>query len=341
MTEAKKRVVRKATPQPAEVAPKKKKRSKGNLGCILGLCIGLAGIAAARLGQLWIAFDVFSQFTPQFIFLVVVFAIGLFMPRGKVLTALALLVAVIAAYSMWPFYASLSGSVLNTVKAGERELTVASFNTWIGNDRVEEVKAEIERLNADVIVLVELGPNKRVIFDQVLTQYPYQAKCSDTTYCNFGILSKYPLTKIGDRMLWEGPPYIRASLGPEYGGLSIYGVHTTRFPHSKAQFMQIKALAAELDAIPGAIVVMGDFNSTPYSRVTQTLASQANLTLLTALPTWPANIGLPQIAIDHIFVSKGIRQLESQKIGNSAGSDHFPIIMKLAIPQNQLSPIAP
>ena len=77
---------------------------------------------------------------------------------------------------------------------------------------------------------------------------------------------------------------------------------------------------------------LGDMNATPYSRVTATLAAQANLTRLTNLPTWPATIGLPQIAIDHIFVSDGIRQLESQSIGNSAGSDHFPIFMKLAIP---------
>ena len=333
MSETKKIYVRKAALEAeAAAVAKKRKRPKGYLGCVLGLSIGIAGLAAARLGQLWVAFDVFSQLTPQFMFLIVAFTIGLFMPHGKVLTAAVLLVGLLAVYSMWPYYVSSEAAVLSTVKSGERELRVASFNTWIGNDKVEEVKAEIARIDADVIVLVELGPNKRVIFDQLGLQYPYQAKCSDITHCNFGILSKFPLTKIGDRMIWEGPPYIRASLGPEFGGLSIYGVHTTRFPHSRAQFAQIKAMAAELDAITGNYIVMGDVNATPYSRVTQTLASQANLTRLTNLPTWPARTGLPQIAIDHIYVTPGIRQLESQSIGNSAGSDHFPIIMKLAVP---------
>lgn len=331
VNDTKKKAVRKATPE-AEAAAKRKKSPKGYPGCILGLSIGLAGLAASRLGHLWVAFDVFSQFTPQFVFLIVVFTIGLFMPHGKVLTAVVLLVGLMAAYSMWPYYASSHVSILSAIKTGERELRVASFNTWIDNDKVDEVKAEIARLDADVIVLVELGPNKRVIFDQLVSQYPYQAKCSDTTHCNFGILSKYPLTKIGDRMIWEGPPYIRASLGPDFGDLSIYGVHTTRFPFSRAQFTQIRAMAAELEAVTSSQIVMGDFNATPYSRVTQTLASQANLTRLTTLPTWPATIGLPQVAIDHIFVSPGIRQLESESIGNSAGSDHFPITMKLAIP---------
>ena len=233
---------------------------------------------------------------------------------------------------MWPIYVSSEPRVVSALKSGERELRVASFNTWLNNSEVEEVKAEIARIDADVIVLVELGPNKRVIFDQLKLQYPYQAKCSDITHCNFGILSKSPLTKIGDRMLWEGPPYIRASLGPEFGGLSIYGIHTTRFPHSRAQFTQIKAMAAELNSITGNYVVMGDFNATPGSRMTKTFSSQANLSLLTNLPTWPASTGLPQFAIDHIFVTPGIRQLERERIGNSAGSDHFPIMMKLAVP---------
>jgi endonuclease/exonuclease/phosphatase (EEP) superfamily protein YafD len=94
----------------------------------------------------------------------------------------------------------------------------------------------------------------------------------------------------------------------------------------------MRALATELDAITGPRIVMGDFNATPYSRVTQTFASQGNFLRLTNLPTWPARTGMPQVAIDHIFVSPGIRQLESEGIGNGAGSDHFPIYMKLAVP---------
>ena len=328
----KKTFVRKVALEAETAAKRKRKRPKGYLGCILGLTIGIAGLAAARLGHLWVGFDIFSQFTPQFMFLIVAFTLGLFTPYGKVLTAAVLLVVLVAGYSMWPYYVSANPSVISTVKEGERELRVASYNTWLKNDRVEDVRAEIARLDADVIVLVELGPNKLGLFDQLLSQYPYQAKCSDPTHCNFGILSKFPLTKIGDRMLWQGPPYIRVSLGPEFGGVSIYGVHTTRFPHSRAQLEQMRALATELDAITGHRIVMGDFNATPYSRVTQTFASQGNFLRLTNLPTWPARTGMPQVAIDHIFVSPGIRQLESEGIGNGAGSDHFPIYMKLAVP---------
>ena len=254
------------------------------------------------------------------------------MPHGKVLTAIVLLVGMVASYSMWPYYVSAHPTILSTVKEGERELRVASFNTWLLNDKIDEVRAEIARIDADVIVLVELGPNKRVLFDQLISRYPYQAKCSDPTHCNFGILSKFPLTKIGDRMIWEGPPYIRASLGLNLEISRFTACTRHGFPIRARNFEQIRALAAEFDAITGHYVVMGDFNSTPYSRVTQTLASQANLQRFTNLPTWPARTGFPQVSIDHIFASSGIRQLESESIGDGAGSDHFPIYMKLAVP---------
>lgn len=310
----------------------RRKPRRGYLGCIFGLTLGLAGLAAARLGHLWIAFDVFSQFAPQFVFVAIAFAVGLFTPRAKILTAIVLLIGMLTALSFWPHYASSHVKVLNTVASGERELRVASFNTWLENSNVDAVKSEIARLNADVIVLIEMGPSKRVLFDQLNVQYPFSAKCSDVTHCNFGILSKFPLSNISDRILWAGPPYMRASLGPEFGGLTIFGVHTTRFPHSRAQFKQVTSLVAELEKVAGPHIVMGDFNATPYSRVTQVLADQANLTRLTNLPSWPARLGLPQVAIDHIFASRGIRQLESQSIGNSGGSDHFPITIKIAVP---------
>jgi endonuclease/exonuclease/phosphatase (EEP) superfamily protein YafD len=78
--------------------------------------------------------------------------------------------------------------------------------------------------------------------------------------------------------------------------------------------------------------VMGDFNATPFSRMLTSLQEATGMSRLTELPTWPAWFGLPQVAIDHIFVSEGIRPVTGEEIGNPSGSDHFPIAMTLAIP---------
>ncbi len=313
---------------------RKRRRGGGRFECNVGLLIGLGGLAASRLGHLWIAFDVFSQFTLQFAVVTLAFAIGRIMPRGRLLVAFLVLVAGIGGIGAWPHAASREPWVMSELKEGERAITVASFNSLYDNEQVEAVRAEIERLDADIITLVELGPNKHGLLKVLAERYPHQAECFAMDYCHLALLSKFPLENSSARTGWDGPPMIVAKLGAEFGGLTIIGAHTLRFPHALAQFRQIKALSGFIDTLPGHKLVMGDFNATPFSRITSTLANQTGLRRLTWLPSWPSHVHLPQMAIDHIFASPGIRALESERIGQSAGSDHYPIIIRLAVPAN-------
>ena len=318
--------------QPEEEAPRRKRKPTGRVECQLGFLLGLALLAASRLGQLWIAFDVFAQFTLQFAVVTVGFLIGMLMPRAKLLAAFVVMVVGIVAIGAWPHVASRVPHVLGAAGQGERALKVASFNTLWVNDDADAVRAEIERLDADIITLIEMGPAKRRILGEMKARYPYQFDCYDVDYCNFAVLSKLPFADAESRGRWQGPPYIRVRLGPEAGGLTVFGVHTIRFPHSLAQFRQVSEIARLIERTGGPRLVMGDFNATPFSRVLGVLQDSANLTRLTNLPTWPSQAGLPQIAIDHIFVSPGIRLIEAEQIGEAAGSDHYPVSARIAVP---------
>lgn len=310
----------------------RRRRSSGWLECLLGLAVGLAGLVASRLGQLWISFDVFSQFTLQFAVVTAAFLVGLMMPRAKLLAAAVLLVLGIAGIGMWPHLASRGQWPAIEAAGGERALKVASFNTlWVNND-ADAVKAEIVRLDADVIVLIEMGPAKRRILAEIKDRYPHQADCYGIDYCNFAVLSRLPIAATEARGRWQGPPFIRVKLGPEAGGLTVFGVHTTRFPHAAAQFRQVTEIARLIEATAGRKLVMGDFNATPFSRIMTVLQDRAGLARLTFLPSWPAQLGLPQIAIDHILVSPGLRLLAPARIGEAAGSDHYPVIAMIAVP---------
>lgn len=317
-------------------AGRKKRRPTGGLECRLGLLLGIAGLAASRLGQLWIAFDVFSQFTLQFGVVAVAFAIGAVMPRAKLLAAFLLIVFGVIGIGAWPHIASQAGMMpAATVPAGYAALKAASFNTLYANDNVDAVKAEILKLDADVVTLIEMGPNKRRILGEMKDRYPFQADCYQVDYCNLAILSKLPIAESEARVNWDGPPYIQAKLGAEAGGITVFGVHTIRFPHSRAQFRQANLIASLIESTPGHKLVMGDFNATPFSRILGVVQNRGNLTRLTNLPSWPSTVGLPQIAIDHIFVSPGIVALEGERIGEPAGSDHFPVMLKVAVPLPQ------
>lgn len=317
---------------PAEAPPPRKRRGRSE--CLIGMMLGLAGLIASRLGNLWISFDVFSQFTLQFAVIAAAFAFGYFMPRGRMFVAFVLLIAGLAGIGGWPHLASDRARVLDAAKTGEREIAVASFNTYYSNRETDAVRAEIERLDADILALIEFGPQLRPMLVSLAGRYPYHTDCFDRDFCNLAILSKFPIAASETRMGWDGPPVLKVKLGPELGGLTVVTTHTIRFPQSRAQFRQVVELSKLVETIPGRKLVMGDFNATPFSRITGTFAGRTGMTRLTALPTWPALVQLPQMAIDHIFVSPDIRATQSEKIGNAAGSDHYPISIKLAVPLN-------
>ena len=318
--------------QPDAPVRRKKRRAPGGIECFGGVLLGLLGLVMSRAGQLWIGFDVFSQFTLHFALLTLACAAGLLMPRARLFVALLLLLSGIVAIGAWPHVASRTPQILAAVVAGERALTVASFNALYVNRDAEAVRTEIERLDADVVALIEVGPGKKQILGALKQRYPYQTDCRDIDYCELAILSKFPIVESEGRAGWEGPPYIRARLGPEAGGLTVMGVHTIRFPHARAQFRQVTELARLLEKLPGNKLVMGDFNATPFSRILPVIEQGANLRRITHLPTWPAQTGLPQIAIDHIFLSPTLRVLEAPRIGERAGSDHYPIIARISVP---------
>lgn len=319
---------------PEEDKPRRKRKARGRIECRLGLLVGLACLAASRLGQLWIAFDVFSHFTLQFAVVTLGFLIGCLMPRGKLLVAAVVIVLGVVTIGAWPHVASRQPRMLGEVQAGERALKVASFNTLYTNQDGEAVRAEVERLDADLVTLVEMGPGQRRILDELKDRYPYQFHCYEVDYCNFAVLSKLPFVETESRGKWAGPSYVRVKLGPEAGGLNVFATHTIRFPHSLAQFREATEIAGVIEHTGGPRLVMGDFNATPFSRIMEVLQDGATLTRLTNLPSWPTQLGLPQIAIDHILVSPGIRQIEAEQIGEPAGSDHYPVTLRIAVPLN-------
>jgi endonuclease/exonuclease/phosphatase (EEP) superfamily protein YafD len=97
---------------------------------------------------------------------------------------------------------------------------------------------------------------------------------------------------------------------------------------------QIEALTALVNEESGPTVVLGDFNATPFSLILKRFERGTGLRRLTALASWPSHVQLPQVAIDHIFVSPDI-EASAVRLGAAGGSDHYPVIADLIIPQGR------
>lgn len=298
----------------------------------MAIVIGIGGVLGARLGYLWIGFDVVSQFGMQFILLTMAAILGMFAPRYKGLVTTILFAIMISLYALWPHWVSAGPASIAPLAQGEQQLKLASFNTFGYNKQYAKIEASIIALNADVVTLVEMEADKAVVLQNLKQTYPYQVGCVIVLYCHLAVISKYPLQYVQAEAVWTGPPYIRATLQLNNQTITIFGVHTTRFPQSRSQLAQVNALVKLLETVQGPTIVMGDFNATPFSRINQTISQGTGFSRLSYLPTWPASVGFPQLAIDHIFVSPGIRALSNQQIGDNAGSDHFPISIVVALP---------
>jgi endonuclease/exonuclease/phosphatase (EEP) superfamily protein YafD len=318
------------TPLP-EIVPRGR-RARGKLRCILGVLIFAILLAATRLSQLWLSFDVLSHFTLHFAILTIAFAIGYFMPFGRVLTAILVSLVAFVGIGAYAQYVSEIPRTLGTVRAGEHQLRLMTFNTRLLNDDAEAIVSEVRRLDPDVATLVELGENKKVAFDLLKNNYPYTVECLAERFCHLAIVSKVPIISSETKGLWKGPPLIRATLGGAYAGLNVIGVHTIRAPHVRAQFFQMGELADYMDQLQGQFVVMGDFNATPFARLLKIFTERTGLRRLTAVPSWPGQVELPQLAIDHVFVSRKIRLLQEPRIGRRSGSDHYPVAVTVALP---------
>lgn len=315
---------------PSKDKPKRRKHRQWG-SAALGVLFGLGGLLAGRLGHLYAYFDVFAQLGAQFLAIAAGFALGCLLPRYRAIAGFAVTAALLAAYAAWPHYVSRNlAQGPFTTEAGERVVRVGQFNTFAPNLDNEALAAEILRLDADVMTLIEFEAPRLPLLAKIAQRFPYQYVCHEVPRCTLAIVSKVPFESTSGKGIWSGPPLIKATLGGALKGLTVYGVHTTRFPRSRAQLQQMQSLIYELSGESGNLLVMGDFNATPFSRLPALLEQGAGLTRVTNLPTWPATFGLPQLAIDHIFIGSSLRVLAKEQIGNPSGSDHYPITMTLA-----------
>ncbi|HHN72546.1 MAG TPA: hypothetical protein ENK13_00505 [Thermopetrobacter sp.] len=295
--------------------------------CRLGLAGALLGLALPWLTALWLGFDVFSQFTVHFLIIAAACAVGLLVPRRGPAVAIALVVAGGLAIGGWAML-HRSGGFPATAAPGT--VRVMTFNTWTRNEDVTAIAAEVRRQKPDIVGMMEVVPAKRRLLDLLRADYPYLTHCLDKQHCYLALFSRWPMEKVAARSLWEGPPYLHVVVRTPTGPVHVFAVHTLRFPWLGSQLKQVKALGRLLRRVKGPKIVMGDFNATPFSVMLHTFVRRSGLRRQTWLPTWPAWAGpLPQLAIDHVFISPELERVAGPWIGDAAGSDHFPVVIEV------------
>ena len=305
--------------------------SRGKSLCMLGVIVAGLAMMSLPLSGVFLIFDMASHFALHYMILGGACLAGFFMPKWNFRTAIVLTIAGMVGVGIMAKRAPQANASY-TVPAKTKAVKLMTFNSWIGNDNWQAVVDEIKDKDPDIVTILEISTEKIKLVGALAAKYPYRVDCREIHYCHAAILSKIPFVDQKVQTRWNGPPYIRVTYGKELAGLNLFAVHTIRPPHYQAHWRQIVALSKRVDMVNGLKIVMGDFNSTPFSRTLNKFGDYTKLKRITAKPSWPSYVGLPQLAIDHIFISPEIKVLKKSYLGNNVGSDHYPVNTVVAIP---------
>lgn len=315
---------------------------------VLPLLVAAGALSALALGYLGVVssvFDLFAQFTAHWLVIAVIAVVASY-ARSYAYTILASGVAFACLMPVgltnWydarattaPILAVQQLPAVAGVKSGRPDrpgqFKLLTYNTYKHNSDLAAISAEVRRHDADVVVLVEFGPSKAQLVQELAKLYPYFKTCEQKRDCAIGLFSRLPVRRfeVVGRHDDAGPPLISAELEVGESSVTVIGAHALSPDQgTHANYVELDHLAMRVRQLRGPIVLAGDLNTTIWANVFDHFRRTSGLNHMGHLiPTWPSRpLPLPQIGIDHIFASPDL-ELSEVAAGHAAGSDHLPVV---------------
>ena len=259
----------------------------------------------------------------------------------------------LAASLVWPAYPLL----LQPVDAGNgARLKVLSANLWYAAREHDKTLDLLMSSEADIIGLVEVAPEWQRALAPLIAKYPHHVDCLDTeSFCETILLSKLPIVRPFAGRVWRSNPIVAGGEVDWQGRrITVFVTHFTwpleRIDDSKwadasdpsqvpdlpgplpatRQALHAGRLAKFLDDWPADAIVMGDFNSAPWSRVQKAFRAATGLDNPAGWQTtWPRWLPWPlRLPLDHVL-ARGHLVVTSFAAGPATNSDHLPVIAEI------------
>ena len=281
--------------------------------------------------------------------IVLVLALLLRMPR--VLTLFAAIGLAASAWTFVPVWLSSLEPRPVLPSDGRPVLKLMTHNIFGLNYDMKRVAADIFAEDPDIVALQEYFPEQSPLDALLKPHYPYAARCEGGKRANIGLYSKIPFDK--EMTAAECPSdagrqrtaRIVAAFTLKDG--THFSVLTTHFDWplpAERQQAELKTIEAAIAEVSGPLLVVGDFNSTPWSYAMKGFEAATGLHRETrgqvtypVLLTVPSRISrdnlmdtLPFLPLDQVF-ERGIAVHELH-IGGPTGSDHLPVIFSFSVP---------
>ncbi|PNG50327.1 MULTISPECIES: endonuclease/exonuclease/phosphatase family protein [unclassified Variovorax] len=217
--------------------------------------------------------------------------------------------------------------------AGAPTFAVASANVHYSSDDPGVLLRWLETVAADAVVVMEVSPGYAAAL-QTQAQFPYSKVLPATGPFGIALLSRKPLSNVQVRQLSAGPDFITAQTEFQGRAVTVVALHTMP-PLAPEYYLQrdrdVAAVLSEATALGAPAVVAGDFNASAWSSGLQTAQRLGFLRTTSLAPTWHSLfLGLMGIPIDHVLADGAWRRVSSER-GPDVGSDHYPVVARLAL----------
>ena len=205
----------------------------------------------------------------------------------------------------------------------EADLRIYSKNLWASNDQTKAIADDIRKTNADLVALQEITSRNADILDSLREDYPYQLRCLQHRG-HVALLSRSAFTA---QRPCETSLLVAARVRAAGNEVWVASVHVPWHWPIESENAE-RRLADQLRALPGAVVVAGDFNSFPWTHRMSKLrrASRTRQSGPLMATYSQARIAFP-LMIDHVLAPGGGR-LEKRPL---FGSDHHGIVASIDI----------
>lgn len=302
------------------------------LGLLTAGFLGTLATILAFFGSTSWFFDLLANFRFQLALGLIVLGALYFVAFGRSVAFIFVAMGVVNVFLIAPLYLDDPAPA-----AGEESIRIVSFNVGAGRADTAELATWVENSDADLIFLLESTEEWVAALPAADIGYAVGNEIPEDRHYGISVLGRDSASVEQLRLGTTRDPAVRVETTIGGQTVAVYAVHP-RPPDSEAKTEARDSLFVELAGLVGQetmpVVVIGDFNASPWSYSFRDFTSETNLVNsqngygLSA--TWPTGFPVTLVPLDHMLHSNRLTTVD-RFVGPDLGSDHLPLTVEVAL----------